>query len=140
GIGAYRTISPQVEYVLVPLFTLNAGENVERTVPTFEQNKTILRLITSLDLSINFPTLAKTFGLNTLTFGVSDKLTYLPLENKKLFNYVSTSFDFGLTKNAYVTVAYSQGRQAPTYINSPDFSVKLGLMFGKGNLLAPSGL
>lgn len=135
AIGVYRPIWAGVELQMLPSIIIDGGSNMRRDPTAFEEDTTVLRVIPYGALSLSFPTFAKSLGLHSTALSVTDKVTYLPLEQTKYNNFASADVDFGLTEYAHLVVSYSRGRQAPTYLDTPDFSIKFGLMFGKGNLI-----
>ncbi|MEA2991124.1 MAG: hypothetical protein QOD40_44 [Alphaproteobacteria bacterium] len=137
GVGVYKALLPGVYYQLLPSFVFNYGRNVRHDIETFEKRTTILRAIPYQAFNLSFSDLSKSLGFSSIIFNVTNKTTYLPLETQRLHNYLETSLDFGLTKNVHLVASYSRGREAPTYIDTPDFAVKFGIQFGKGHFVDP---
>ncbi|MEA2885728.1 MAG: hypothetical protein QOD11_88 [Bradyrhizobium sp.] len=134
GVGVFKPLVRGIDYQLNPGFLLDTGANIRRTSTAFEQNDTLLRVIPYMNFALSFSDLSKVLGIHATILTVGEKVSYLPLEQIKFSNAISTALDFAFTEHAHLVFSYSRGREAPKFTDVPDLAVKFGLSFGKGVL------
>lgn len=139
-IPAYQPLAIGVDHHLLagiyfrwePIFGLQAGANLKREAPTFEQSDTILRLVPQLHARFSTPEWAQFFRLKESTLTFSLKEYYLALENssKRNNSLFEASWELAFTPELSLTTSYKTGRAPPKFAQATEFGVMLGIKFG----------
>ena len=126
--GNYARL-PWLQVAPIVSFGLEVGKTM--SVGTSEEAKdTIVRLRTSLRLDAELNAVAYALGINNVTAYADGSYWYLPREDtEKNYRLGKTGLSFGLTNYLSFDLAYSVGREAPSFKFLRTGSAGFGLKF-----------
>jgi hypothetical protein len=112
-----------------PFVGMDVGNNL-RVGTSKEEKGTVFRLFGRVKLEVAFDGLANLLGLRNVNLFCDDTFFYLPLEDQaKRHNYLTSGIDFYLTSQVALSLRYSVGADAPTFVHARTFSTNIGVQF-----------